>query len=156
MEKLIDKLANILSCCDRVTTTYVQDAKKIIEDLKECGYFITKNESPIKDVISILAEIASETINNPENSYEADAKYILNQLNDEGYRVISNSLLPLIWRDAANITVKGWAIVIYKHYDVQSDVFNHYPKLIINYTSDDDLIKGNTRAYLLCELTLPV
>ena len=108
MDNLVNRLANLLICCDKATTTYVQDAKEVIEGLKEYGYFISKtNDSFTK------------------------------------------------WRDANNITVKGWSIVIYKRYSVQSNEFDYYPKLIRNYTSDEDLIKGETRAHLLCELTLP-
>lgn len=108
MDQLVPKLANLLISCDRVTTTYAQDAEKVIKGLKEHGYFISKNEEPF-----------------------------------------------VKWRDASTATVKGWAIVIYKRYDVQGNEFDYHPKLIRGYTSDEDLIKGETRAHLLYEFELP-
>jgi hypothetical protein len=88
-------------------------------------------------------------------SYEQDAQIIIEGLSDEGYRIVRNDNVN-VWRDATNITVDGWTIVIYKRFCVRSNEFEYYPRLMRDYSSDDDLIKGETRAHLLYKITLPV
>jgi hypothetical protein len=89
-------------------------------------------------------------------TYLQDAELIIKKLNDEGYTIIKSNT-EFNWRDATNISVKGWAIVIYKRYDIDTDTFVYLPKMLYNYNSKDSAIMGgHSRAHLLCEITLPV
>jgi hypothetical protein len=97
--------------------------------------------------------------NNLTTTYEQDAEAIIKGLKADGYNISSNNInsdKAMTWCDAINSTVKGWSIVIYKHYNLQSNDFEYSPQLVMNYNCEDDLIKGGKRAHLLCEITLPV
>lgn len=157
MENLTYTLANLLVCCDRAATTYEEDAQVVIDGLTRAGYFIGKNEAPTNDIIDILAECLSEAAIKPEDNYQDEAKYILGELNTEGYKVVDKNASTLKWRDATNITLKDkWAIVVYKCYNVSDDTFYYHPRVIRSYNSEEDLVKGNQRAHKLCEIDYPV
>jgi hypothetical protein len=104
----------------------------------------------VDELANMLKKLSGST-----STYRQDAEFIIKELKLNDYNNTNNNSVN-VWKDASNISVKDWAIVIYKRYCVQSNDFIYYPKLMHGYSSDDNLIKGETRAHLLCEITLPV
>jgi hypothetical protein len=108
----------------------------------------------MNNLVDKLADMLNK-LSGSTTTFRQDAEFIIKGLKADGYNISNNNSVN-VWKDATNISVEGWVIVIYKRYCVRSNEFDYYPKLLRGYSSDDDLIKGETRAHLLCEITLPV